>query len=331
MATVTVHYARACLEGARRAGVDVDALIRAAGISDELLQVPSGRVLDSQLTRLIQLVWESLEDEFMGFTERRCKRGAFAMACRLLSQCETVDAMFEQGVEFYRLLTDDISMEYRHDGEQRQLSVSMRRPELDAEHFFLEFWLVIWHRLVSWFCAQPIPLLTAHFAYPRSDYASEFAYQFACPCKFNAEQTAIWFPAQYGNLKPSRSTGEIARLLKHSPADFMTIPGNENSISQQLHRHLIDAQNAGEAWPDSEAMAQKLGLSAQSMRRKLRREGNSFNRVRDGLRRDIAIEKLTTQNMAVADVAEQLGFAEPRSFSRAFRQWTGVPPGAYRR
>ena len=46
---------------------------------------------------------------------------------------------------------------------------------------------------------------------------------------------------------------------------------------------------------------------------------------------DIAIEKLSVQNMSVNDVAVMLGFSEPRSFSRAFKQWSGLPPSAYRR
>jgi AraC-like DNA-binding protein len=31
------------------------------------------------------------------------------------------------------------------------------------------------------------------------------------------------------------------------------------------------------------------------------------------------------------DIAERLGFSEPSTFHRAFKKWTGVSPGEYRR
>jgi AraC-like DNA-binding protein len=57
----------------------------------------------------------------------------------------------------------------------------------------------------------------------------------------------------------------------------------------------------------------------------------SFQGLKDSLRRDLAIEWLTAGRLPVAEVAAELGYAEPSAFHRAFRKWTGVTPGAYRR
>ncbi|MBO6754554.1 MAG: helix-turn-helix transcriptional regulator, partial [Spongiibacter sp.] len=64
---------------------------------------------------------------------------------------------------------------------------------------------------------------------------------------------------------------------------------------------------------------------------KLKSEGNSYQKIKDNLRRDQAIVMLTKQNLSVADISTRLGFAEPGAFSRAFKNWTGLSPLSYRK
>jgi AraC-like DNA-binding protein len=83
-------------------------------------------------------------------------------------------------------------------------------------------------------------------------------------------------------------------------------------------------------WPQFETMADELGLSHATLRRRLLEEGQSFQRIKDGLRRDMAIDLLTHSDKPITHIAIALGFAEPSAFHRAFRQWTGARPGEYR-
>jgi AraC-like DNA-binding protein len=53
--------------------------------------------------------------------------------------------------------------------------------------------------------------------------------------------------------------------------------------------------------------------------------------IKDALRRDLAIEQLSHGDLPVPEIARAVGFAEPSAFHRAFKQWTGVRPGEYRR
>jgi AraC-like DNA-binding protein len=39
---------------------------------------------------------------------------------------------------------------------------------------------------------------------------------------------------------------------------------------------------------------------------------------------------MLANRMSVAEVAERLGYAEPASFSHAFKRWKGTPPHVYR-
>jgi AraC-like DNA-binding protein len=51
--------------------------------------------------------------------------------------------------------------------------------------------------------------------------------------------------------------------------------------------------------------------------------------IKDEMRRDLAIDYLLISNRNITNISTVLGFSEPRSFTRAFKQWTGVSPSKY--
>ncbi len=331
MATVTSHYAREALPGAARKGLDVDQLLVDAGISQELIDAADSRVHTEQLTRLIQSIWVLLDDEFMGYTSHRAKLGTFGMMCQLVSRCETIDALFNRGIKYYSFVTEDIVMDYREVETGREFIVTMAEPALDPVHFYQEFWIVIWHRFASWIIGQQIKLQAAYFAYPEPAHSAEFKFQFACPCFFNADKTKICFSNQYASLAPVRTQRELAQFLKRQPAGVLTIPGDDSSLTLRIKVALINDAETLNSFPEFDDLAATLHISSPTLRRKLKDEGTSYQKIKDSVRCDIAIEKISVQQMAVNDVAQLLGFAEPRSFTRAFKQWTGVTPSVYRR
>ena len=59
-------------------------------------------------------------------------------------------------------------------------------------------------------------------------------------------------------------------------------------------------------------------------------EGESYRKILDDLRRDLAIELLSDSGKNLAEIADTLGFSETSAFHRAFKKWTGTRPGEYR-
>lgn len=77
-------------------------------------------------------------------------------------------------------------------------------------------------------------------------------------------------------------------------------------------------------------VAERLGLSERSLRRRLELEGTSFRALADAVRRSRA-EQLLAGGASVQDVALALGFSEPSAFARAFKRWSGTSPRGWRR
>ena len=78
-------------------------------------------------------------------------------------------------------------------------------------------------------------------------------------------------------------------------------------------------------------VAGDLGYSRQTLYRRLKAEGVTFEELLDGLRRRLAIKFVRDQGLPVKEAAWRLGFSDPAAFSRAFKRWTGSSPSAYRR
>lgn len=77
-------------------------------------------------------------------------------------------------------------------------------------------------------------------------------------------------------------------------------------------------------------IARALGMSRQTLYRRLKGEGATFEEILDAKRRQLAIRYLGLEHKSVKAAAYGLGFSEPAAFSRAFKRWTGISPSAFR-
>ena len=75
-----------------------------------------------------------------------------------------------------------------------------------------------------------------------------------------------------------------------------------------------------------ERVARSLGMSRQTLYRRLRAESVTFEAVLEAKRRQLAIRYLGFDRLSVKEAAYKLGFSDPAAFSRAFKRWTGISP-----
>lgn len=335
MATIGSHYARAALNGAVRQGLPEKQLLAQTSINPELLDDPKGRIDSLQMSSLIRAIWRQSGDEFMGFTPHPCRNGVFALMTGYASQASTLRGLLNRGLHFYNLFTADIEMTLQIVDTQAYLSFKFssqaagyNAETYDPEHFFSEFWMIIWHRFASWYIGEAVHLQAAHFHYDKPDYLHELQLGFPCPLQFNQAQTRLIFDRSYLEKPLIRSAEELTTFLHNSPADLMTMPGEDKSLEAQIKARLLATDTL--AIPHLQAMAREFSITAQTLNNRLKKEATSYQRIKDEIRRDIAIDKLVNECLSIETIATLLGFKEARSFTRAFKQWTGVSPRGYR-
>ncbi len=75
-------------------------------------------------------------------------------------------------------------------------------------------------------------------------------------------------------------------------------------------------------------VAGDMGLSRQTLYRRLKEEDVTFEALLDKLRHRLALRYLREDKLSVKAASYRLGFADPAAFSRAFKRWTGNSPRA---
>ena len=82
--------------------------------------------------------------------------------------------------------------------------------------------------------------------------------------------------------------------------------------------------------PDIYLAAEISGMSRRTLQRKLALYGSSFSKILQEARFELACTKLADHHLKVIDVALMAGYESPQHFTRAFRQFTGITPTAFR-
>jgi len=326
--TIANHFVVSTLRGAKRQGLDLAALLQAAGIPVELLDQPKARVYPEHFARLYQGVSASLDDEFLGLSGQRSKTGTFATLCQFIVQSDNLGEALKRTVRFYSLF--EYSTRYRLEERDEQICISLEETftDYDPDHFLLECQLVLLHRLACWLIGQRIPLLKMDFSYAPPEHVAEYDLLFHSPLCFNQASNSLFFEAHYMELPIVRSKAELQEMLQDSPGAFLVKPNSNTSASTQV-RNLL--QRDFEQGPtDFESIASQLHTTTHTLRRRLKDENTSFQEIKDQVRRDLAIYHLSQPQLGIEQIAQKVGFTETSTFHRAFKKWTGVTPGHYR-
>lgn len=326
--SVSAHFVTAALGGARRKNFDTEAMLRAADIPPELIQDPQARVSGHQYTLLMQTIWATMQDEFMGFMESPSKPGTFATMCYLVIRCHNLRAVFQRASAFYNLFEKPLYLALSEQDELATLTIETEAQIYDPHHFLQESLLVIWHRLACWLTGHQIELTTSCFSYPAPNHVKEYRHLFNSPLQFNQPKTGISFHKRYLDLPVLRDERALKQFLKTSPADLLAKPDGSSTYAARIR--AIISRDFNVTVPDFEQIAQQINVSPQTLRRRLKEENTSYQEIKDQLRRDIAIHHLSRNELSINDIALRVGFTEPSTFHRAFKKWTGMTPGAYR-
>lgn len=79
-----------------------------------------------------------------------------------------------------------------------------------------------------------------------------------------------------------------------------------------------------------EVVSSMLGIGPRTLQRMLMSESESFQSCLDAVRSQRATQLLVQTSLSINSIAKHLGFAEPNSFRRAFRNWHNMSAQQYR-
>jgi AraC-like DNA-binding protein len=112
---------------------------------------------------------------------------------------------------------------------------------------------------------------------------------------------------------------EVERLL----LDGLAVTNGQHSVADRVARAL----STGDL--NQAQVAGRLSMSVATLKRRLVGESTTFRGLREEFLHGRARKMLLT-DLRLERVAAELGFADVKSFSRAFKKWSGVSPHVFR-
>jgi len=326
--SISVHFAQAAVQAARHCQLDEAALLSAAGISPRLLENVHLRITPDQFSRLMRSLWRDADDEFMGLTAQRCRNGVFVMMAKQAVRCRTLRAVYHHLSRFYNLTNDSVQLALEVEGTEASFSMGLSDPDRDSSFLLRDFFLLLWHRFPSWLIGQRIPLRHVAFEFAAPAHQAEYRLMFPCPARFEDSTNRLIFDAALLDAPVVQTPDSLRSHLQRAPLDWFTRQAYYQVYTRRVMDHLEKQRHLAAA--DIASTAAELHLTERTLRRKLLAEGTRFQTLKESMRRDLALHYLNQPSLPIAQIAHQLGFSEASAFTRAFKQWTGESPRAYR-
>ena len=200
--------------------------------------------------------------------------------------------------------------------------------------FAFEWLLRLLHGLSCWLAGRGLALDSVIFPYQRPEHADDYALIFTEDSRFaptlasGVGTLVASFNANLLDLPIRRDEAALTAFLNGAPGKITTLYRRDREMVIRIRDLLRAALPATLSLDD---IAGRLHLSPRTIHRRLEDEGSSFRGIKDALRRDMALARLTKTKDSIADVAADLGYADTSAFYRAFVEWTGMAPVHYRR
>ncbi|HWT11878.1 MAG TPA: AraC family transcriptional regulator [Allosphingosinicella sp.] len=239
---------------------------------------------------------------------------------------ETMLDAFVQLQRYSRLVMDlDVGPGPRFtlDRDERGLWLVDHRPEPNAAPELTE---TVFAQMVSGtrrFGDTPF-VKAVHVTHPDPGYRGEYERILGAPVTFGSDRNAMridedWITHRVA-VQPRYAFGILTRhadaMLERLESAATTRGRVESLVLPILHTGEVGI----------EGIARKLGWSRDTLYRRLKSEGTTFEKVVDALRHRLALDYLGGRKVSVNETAYLLGFSDPAAFSRAFKRWTGRSP-----
>ena len=214
------------------------------------------------------------------------------------------------------------------EGRQNMEVVLTERYQLgEVQRPVLESAISALYSMLNQIASDLSPIKTIKFPFNEPSYLSEYRTQFNCELVFSDSVASVVIanrvldiPLKMGN----ESAFNNAVALCETELNKLT---EEQTVQQKVRSLLLECV---EDFPTLEQVANQLHLSPRTMHRSLEKEQTSYSKILADVRYLLAKSMLANNNRAIAEIGRQLGYVEPASFRKAFKNWSKMSPKQYR-
>jgi len=320
---------RLACEHARKAGLDLLPILARVGLTLHDIEDESVRLRVTTQIDCLNLIADALNDRLLGFhvaLEMDLRRTGFlyyvaASSGNLGEALEGIarcSAILNEGVKLETELGEMLRIRFDYAGISRR-----------SDRHQIEAWITAVARSCREFTGRELMPTDVQIMHPRIAESGQIDSFFGRAIEFGADKDQMSFAGAAAKLAVVNADSYLNRLLTQHCEQALSRRRARSGITQ------ADVENALAALlPHGptriENVAQRLGVSPRTLRRKLAAEGVTFAGILEDLRYALAKHYLAEPDLSISRIAWLLGYTEVSAFSHAFRRWAGRAPRAVR-
>ena len=324
---VPTHHPRALVETALAQGADRTALLSGTGLTYEALGLPETRLSYVQYRRLcvtaLRLTGNPALGLDTGLATQLPQLGILGLA---LQSSATIAMALDLAIRYFSGVAPVWELSLARRDPLAHLTLDAVLPLGRLQAFATEVVLAALDAQGRALLGYPLPVRAVHLAYPQPPYHARYGELYDVDFEFDAGSTCIDFDASLLDAPIPHADPATFALAERYVAEQAAPAHASRGLVPQV-RELLGSMRPPAGL---EAMARKLQTSERSLRRELAQQGTSYSELLEEHRRSRAHKLVCATNLPLEEVAAQLGFADVRSFRRAFKRWTGHTPAELR-
>ncbi|MBC7698852.1 AraC family transcriptional regulator [Aquabacterium sp.] len=229
---------------------------------------------------------------------------------------------------FHHLLNDVFVVD--HGVREARFFLRLDAATSEQSHRLARLSFCIWARRLRWLTGQPDMRLDVSFAGPPPADMAPYRRIFGGTVRFDQNDNTLWGDSECAQLPIlSQDAASHALLCGQAQKHLEQLSHSADRFIEQLQVVIRTRLDAGKV--TLEDVATELHLPPRTLQRRLEESNLNFRLMVDGVRNSQAQHYLSETEMPLVELASAMGFADHASFNRAFKRWTGLSPGAFRR
>jgi AraC-like DNA-binding protein len=305
---------------------DPMAMLRRVQIDPAVLDDPNGLIAFRSFVHLLENASMELDCPDFGIRLAMAQGPAkiFSPVGVAMRNSATLRAALEYCVENVHVYCNGLRVAFEPIGEAGQsfLRFDILLDRLPHQQQALEYTLALMHNVIPqmsggasrvreiWFTHSAISPLKSY----RTHFRSKVAFQ----------QPVCGLLFDDGDLEAHVPNTD--RQLYQLATSFIDVRFPRANVALSVHVRSIISRWLREEDCTLERVAAELGIHPRTLQRRLREVGHSFESMKDGLRRDTALQFLKRKRMPLIHVAEALGYSEVSTLSRSCYRWFAATP-----
>lgn len=333
--TIPIRYVNSMLNLAEQRKCDPEELLQSIGGSlQQLEQCDCVPIIF--YGELYHTIIERLQDEWFGLlSSGNVRKGSMRFFCQAIVHCKNLQEACERAGNFFEI-GHGYAVKQVFEFVDNDVIIKIHKldhlPQSDYERIMQEAsinviksTLLAWQGINNWLTNIKIPIKEMYYTFSAEE---DISVNPATKISHQQNFCGYRFSAEYLDYPITQTEDSIEAFISRAPY-FVFMHSPKEELSEQIKSILV--KSLGNEFPTADEMAHNLHISPQTLFRRLKADGITYLELKNTTRAEAAIHYLNKPELTNEAISELLGFENPSTFYRAFKKWTGVSPGGYRK